>query len=44
MRAARAPGDLRALMEADPAFHAAVPEAAGNEIPGGRYHRLRGLR
>ncbi|SCG36414.1 GntR family transcriptional regulator [Micromonospora coxensis] len=41
MRAAHAAGDLRALMEADRAFHAGVVEAAGNEILAELYHRLR---
>lgn len=41
MRAAHAVGDLRALMEADRAFHAGVVEAAGNEILAELYHRLR---
>ncbi|MEV0723599.1 GntR family transcriptional regulator [Micromonospora purpureochromogenes] len=41
MRAAHAAGDLRALMEADRAFHASVVEAAGNEILAELYHRLR---
>ncbi|MEU5942049.1 GntR family transcriptional regulator [Micromonospora sp. NPDC047548] len=41
MREAHAAGDLRALMEADRAFHASVVEAAGNEILAELYHRLR---
>ncbi|MBO4210829.1 GntR family transcriptional regulator, partial [Micromonospora echinofusca] len=41
MRAAHAAGDVRALMEADRAFHASVVEAAGNEILAELYHRLR---
>jgi DNA-binding GntR family transcriptional regulator len=41
MRAARAAGDVPALMEADRAFHAAVVTAAGNRILADLYHRLR---
>ncbi|GHJ16787.1 GntR family transcriptional regulator [Micromonospora sp. AKA38] len=41
MRRAHAAGDLTALMAADRAFHAAVVEAAGNEILAELYHRLR---
>ncbi|MEV0810091.1 GntR family transcriptional regulator [Micromonospora sp. NPDC050200] len=41
MREAHAAGDVRALMEADRAFHAGVVEAAGNEILAELYHRLR---
>ncbi|WBB68648.1 GntR family transcriptional regulator [Micromonospora sp. WMMD812] len=41
MRTAHAAGDLTALMAADRAFHAAVVDAAGNEILAELYQRLR---
>jgi DNA-binding GntR family transcriptional regulator len=41
MREARAAGDPIGLMEADRAFHAAIVDAAGNQILADLYHRLR---
>lgn len=41
MHAARAVGDVPAMMEADRGFHAAVVDAAGNRILADLYHRLR---
>jgi DNA-binding GntR family transcriptional regulator len=41
MHAARAAGDVPAMMEADRGFHAAVVDAAGNRILADLYHRLR---
>ncbi|GLY25553.1 GntR family transcriptional regulator [Micromonospora sp. NBRC 101691] len=41
MQEAYAAGDLRALIEADRAFHATVVDAAGNEILAELYQRLR---
>ncbi|ADU10606.1 GntR family transcriptional regulator [Micromonospora aurantiaca] len=41
MRRAHAAGDITTLMAADRSFHAAVVEAAGNEILAELYHRLR---